>query len=199
MPQTESPIYFRKSGIYFFFFFFFFCLQVCSSFICIFFMEVTICSSPPFSQILTAWPSPHSCSLVLTAIYFQNTVTIKYDLSLPLSFFLTTSLTHFPHSCLLSKFLTYFFPLYLLEKYLAAYLAAHWGQQESILWCWGFGLPAKLPWPLVLSAVKPHEYYATESITAEELGGSTDEEQKAIVAYLSASQRRETLGQTCTK
>lgn len=86
----------QVSSAFFFFFFFFF-------------LEVTICWSPPFSQILTVWPSPHSCPLVLTAIYFQSTVIIKYDLSLPLSFILSTFLTHFPHSFLLSKLLTYFF------------------------------------------------------------------------------------------
>lgn len=45
----------------------------------------------------------------------------------------------------------------------------------------------------------PHEYYATESITAEKLGGSAGSEWKAITIYSSASQRRETLGQNLHK
>lgn len=58
----------------------------------IYLMEVTLCCSLSLPQILTAGPPPYSCCAVLTAIYFQRTYIIKYNLWLPHSFFLSFQL-----------------------------------------------------------------------------------------------------------
>lgn len=164
MPQTEFPIYLGKSGILFIFLPPGLCRK---SLICIPLWQWHCVGLHPFRRSSL---QGHILTLaVQSLLQFIPQGPLLLNTIYPSLFpFLSASLTHFLYFCILPKFLTQFFLSSTSQSRIWQCTGSTLRPMgECPLVSRGFGLPAKLPRPLVLSVVKLHRSIMLQKVSQQ--------------------------------